>query len=286
MEYFTNGVFRHLGDGIIDTYAHPEYDAQLSVLRIEVDGVEVLEGSDPDNYTDNGNGTVTFNSVPANGAAIEIRRVTESDDRLVTHTDAAILLAAFHNKDSDQLMYLIQELLSELWTGTIRLSSAYGNNWDAGGLEIRNLADGTEDDSAINKSQLDGAYTTLLGLITSLEGVVTAGLANLQNQITALANMVANLAQLVQQAVVGASTKPGFEAFLVTTPGGQNKFYLSRVPLIEDWKINIQVIIEGIPQPHTVVWSYNEVDNSIDTVELIPYNVLDPYAVLVNYGYL
>jgi hypothetical protein len=97
--------------------------------------------------------TIRFGSGLTSGTVVVIQRSTSQSTRLVTYT-AGPLLTDDLNNDSLQAFYMAQEAI-DIANNSMGLGA--DDNWDAGTLQIKNIVDGTADQDAITKAQLDAA---------------------------------------------------------------------------------------------------------------------------------
>jgi len=98
------------GDGSETDYNVTFPFISRSHVHVLVDGVET------EDFTWLSDTQIQFDEAPDNGAEIKIQRSTPSEDRLVDFTNGAILDADDVDLDSNQLFYLIQELLEDAST--------------------------------------------------------------------------------------------------------------------------------------------------------------------------
>lgn len=146
----------------------PFFTGSLVVTAIDADGVETVKtisthytvsgGTGSDGIP--GTGTVTMLTAPASGTQLRITRSTSKtqsyDPTLGGSFNPDLVEAAF-----DKALLIAQELanVNDEFTGDyMALNSAGATNfWDAEDHKIRNVVEGTEDDDAVTKSQLDDA---------------------------------------------------------------------------------------------------------------------------------
>lgn len=272
MPYSGESRLQYLATAGQTTFVIPSVDSRFSELFVTKNGSLIDEGVAADEYTNNGNGTISFNTACELDDAVECYRLTEIEARQVEWNDAALGLASAHNRDGDQLLALIQEIY-DLAANSIKLSGAEGFNWDSEGLELRNLADGTESDSASTKGQLDAEVDALNG-----------DMAVLQSQVAGLTNLVDNLEQLIQNVIIGEVSKPWHDVFVATL--GQTEFGLTKFPFVgpnpTDWQGNIRVVWENNRRTPVLHWSYDELNNKIITTDSVPENT----TLIVYYDYV
>lgn len=148
----------------------PFFTGSLVVTLVDDDGVETAK-TITTHYTVSGGtdgnglpatGTVTMLTAPASGEQLRIERSTTK-----TQTSTWTNGGSFHPKTLeatlDKLMLVHQEAaaavsdaLDGITGDLMRLNSAGADDyWDAEDHKIRNVTDGTEDDDAVTKAQLD-----------------------------------------------------------------------------------------------------------------------------------
>lgn len=147
---------RLLGDGSTQTFTIGFTYRDTSDLVVEVDGVTQTEGGD---YTITlGGSQVTFNTAPANDAAILIRRATSHTSRLVDYTAGAVFKEADLDTDSTQGFYMAQEAI-DIAQDSISKNSL--NEFDAEGLRIINVANPIDDQDGATKDYVQSALANL-----------------------------------------------------------------------------------------------------------------------------
>lgn len=101
------------------------------------------------------NSTIEFTTAPANGARVEIRRITPVNAPLVDFADGSTLVAADLDTNALQQTYINQEQ-DDQFQDAIFVNSA--GNLDAGGKQLDNLANPTDAQDAATKSYVDNYY--------------------------------------------------------------------------------------------------------------------------------
>lgn len=127
------------------------YQAAVDVLVYE-DGVLQTVGAAND-YILSDATTVQFNAGLVGGETIVILRSTSQTVRTVNYTAGALSEADMDN-DSIQAFYMAQESID---IANNALVKGTDDNWTAATLQIKNVVDGTADQDAITKAQLDAA---------------------------------------------------------------------------------------------------------------------------------
>lgn len=165
LTYTGNGSTPDFGFGSIDLLPNAEV-AWSTQLKVYLDGV--LQTLTTDYNIDVYNQKVVFVSTPGSGVVITIARETKNDDRYVTYVDNSITDEDVLNRDSDQLFFLIQENLDNL-DDCIR-KDASGAFWAGQGLEVKNAAPGTTNNSLATVGQVNAAVA---GVTVADAGTVT-----------------------------------------------------------------------------------------------------------------
>ena len=99
-----NSFVRYTGNGSTTAYAVP------FSYRVQSDITVTVAGSGTTAFAWNGAGTqITFDTAPANDAAIEIRRTTSQGTKLVDYASGSVLTETVLDTDSDQAFYMAQE---------------------------------------------------------------------------------------------------------------------------------------------------------------------------------
>lgn len=111
-----------------------------------------------------------FDTAPTNGTLITFRRTTDKTVIRTLQFGTTPSTAEF-NSILTRSQYLVQESSDASLEGSI--SQLNSGAWDANGLKITDLANGTNSTDAVNKSQLDGKQT-LDATLTALAGVSTS----------------------------------------------------------------------------------------------------------------
>jgi hypothetical protein len=148
-----NSFVRYTGNGSTTAYAVPfSYRAQSDITV-------TIGGSATTAFTYNGAGTqITFNSAPANAAAIEIRRTTSQGTKLVDYASGSVLTETVLDTDSDQAFFMAQEAIDSAGD-VIKIENATFQ-WDATSKRIINVVNPTGAQDAATKNYVDTAATT------------------------------------------------------------------------------------------------------------------------------
>lgn len=148
-----NSFVRYTGNGSTTAYAVPfSYRAQSDITV-------TIGGSVTTAFAWNGAGTqITFDSAPANEAAIEIRRTTSQGTKLVDYASGSVLTETVLDTDSDQAFFMAQEAIDDA-DDVIKIENATFQ-WDATSKRIINVTDPTGAQDATTKNYVDTASTS------------------------------------------------------------------------------------------------------------------------------
>jgi hypothetical protein len=173
-----NSFVRYTGNGVTTTYAIP------FSYRSTADLTATVAGSNVTAYTLDAAGTnLTFNVAPANGAAIEIRRTTSQNTKLVDYVSGSVLTENDLDTDSDQAFYMSQEAIDKAGD-VISLDNA-DFNWDVQNKRLKNVAAPVADTDAVNKAFI----TTNLPNINTVAGIAAdvTTVAGISGNVTTVA---------------------------------------------------------------------------------------------------
>ena len=193
------------GDGSTTTFAIPFETVTPDDIKVSLDGVDQTLTT---HYTlESDNTQVEFVTAPANGVVVRIYRETDTEELSATFFIGSSLRAKDLNDNFKQTLYAVQEVKER----TVEPGAAlFTNNVDLNSFRIINLADGTGDNDAVNKSQLDASQNyndeQLATSVTSAQNAATAAQTAETNAETAETN--AETAQAAaEQAVTDAETQ-------------------------------------------------------------------------------
>ncbi len=136
------------GDGSTDTFNIPFSYISKSHIQVKVNGV-VDSG-----ITFPTSSTVKTSSIPSSGIIVEVRRITPNTTKLVDFQDGTLLSEGDLDKTSDQMLFVVQETVDTV-DSKLPLDSA-SNKWDAQNKVIKNVANGTQSNDAVNYNQTLG----------------------------------------------------------------------------------------------------------------------------------
>ena len=177
----------YTGNGTLTQFTFPFEYLDESDIKVSLDGTNTTA------YSLANATTVEFDTAPASGVAIRIYRVTNSDSLKATFFAGSSIRAQDLNNNFNQALYVTQEVVERYIDNT---NATFANDVDLGGFKITNLANGTADSDAVNKSQLDASQTYN-------DSQLTGAVADAQAAVTQ-AQTARNQAQTAQAAAEGA----------------------------------------------------------------------------------
>ena len=187
-----NSFVRYTGNGSTTAYAVPfSYRAQSDITV-------TIGGSATTDFTWNGAGTqITFDSAPANEAAIEIRRTTSQGTKLVDYASGSVLTETVLDTDSDQAFFMAQEAIDDA-DDVIKIENTTFQ-WDATSKRIINVTDPTGAQDAATKNYVDTASTSQVNQAASSASAAAAS-------ATAAASSASSASTSASTATTQAST--------------------------------------------------------------------------------
>lgn len=187
-----NSFVRYTGNGSTTAYAVPfSYRAQSDITV-------TIGGSATTDFTWNGAGTqITFDSAPANEAAIEIRRTTSQGTKLVDYASGSVLTETVLDTDSDQAFFMAQEAIDDA-DDVIKIENVTFQ-WDATSKRMINVTDPTGAQDAATKNYVDTASTSQVNQAASSASAAAAS-------ATAAASSASSASTSASTATTQAST--------------------------------------------------------------------------------
>ncbi len=173
-----NSFVRYTGNGTTTTYAIPFSYRDSADLSATVAGVNVTA------YTLDAAGTnLTFDTAPADSAAIEIRRTTSQSTKLVDYVSGSVLTENDLDTDSDQAFFMSQEAIDK--AGDVITLDNADFQWDVQSKRLKNVADPVDNTDAVNKQFI----STNIPNITTVAGISSdvTTVAGISSDVTAVA---------------------------------------------------------------------------------------------------
>ena len=159
-------IANYQGNGSTTDFNVPFDYLAKKFVKVTVDSREKLGGDYGDTTKDYffvDKTTIRFNTAPASGTEIIIRRYTSATDRIVSFKDASVLKAKDLDVSTIQTIHIAEEGRDILNDALIVDKEG---NWDAKGKRIVNVGDPIDDNDAITlkfyKEDAKGAYQSKL----------------------------------------------------------------------------------------------------------------------------
>ena len=159
-------IANYQGNGSTTDFNVPFDYLAKKFVKVTVDSREKLGGDYGDTTKDYffvDKTTIRFNTAPASGAEIIIRRYTSATDRIVSFKDASVLKAKDLDASAIQTIHIAEEGRDIINDALIVDKEG---NWDARGHRIVNVGDPIGDNDAVNfkvyKDDAMGAYQAKL----------------------------------------------------------------------------------------------------------------------------
>lgn len=159
-------IANYQGNGSTTDFSVPFDYLAKKFVKVTVDSREKLGGDYGDTTKDYffvDKTTIRFNTAPASGTEIIIRRYTSATDRIVSFKDASVLKAKDLDVSTIQTIHIAEEGRDIINDALIVDKEG---NWDAKGKRIINVGDPIDDNDAITlkfyKDDAKGAYQAKL----------------------------------------------------------------------------------------------------------------------------
>ena len=168
MPYANN---KYTADGSTATFSVAFPYLSEGDLVVSVDGVVKTLTTD---YTVPSTSQITFNTPPANGTVVELKRSSNQSARLVDYTAGAIFKESDLDTDGLQTFYMAQEAIDST-EDALRVNSI--NKYNAGARVITNLADPVDLTDAVSLGFISPNLTNI-GTVAGISGDVTTVAGN------------------------------------------------------------------------------------------------------------
>lgn len=162
----TSTIANYQGNGSTTDFNVPFDYLAKKFVKVTVDSREKLGGDYGDTTKDYffvDKTTIRFNTAPASGTEIIIRRYTSATDRIVSFKDASVLKAKDLDVSTIQTIHIAEEGRDVINDALIVDKEG---NWDAKGKRVVNVGDPIDDNDAITlkfyKDDAKGAYQAKL----------------------------------------------------------------------------------------------------------------------------
>lgn len=159
-------IANYQGNGSTTDFSVPFDYLAKKFVKVIVDSREKLGGDYGDTTKDYffvDKTTIRFNTAPASGTEIIIRRYTSATDRIVSFKDASVLKAKDLDVSAIQTIHIAEEGRDAINDAIIGDKEG---NWDARGRRITNVGAPIKDNDAVNlnyyKKDVEGVYQARL----------------------------------------------------------------------------------------------------------------------------
>ena len=230
-----NSFVRYTGNNSTTSYSIPFSYRATSDLTVTLSGVATTA------FTLNSAGTtLTFNTAPAQDAAIEIRRRTSQSTKLVDYASGSVLTESDLDTDSDQAFFMSQEAIDD--AGDVIKISNTNFQWDTQNKRLTNVADPVNNTDAVNKQFI----STNIPNITTVSGISSdvTTVAGIASNVTAVASDATDIGTVATN-IASVNTVATNIADVVTVANDLN---------------------EAISEIETAANDLNETTSEIDTV--------------------
>lgn len=236
-----NSFVRYTGNGSTTAYSIPFSYRSTADLTVTLAGVATTA------FTLNAAGTtVTFNTAPANNVAIEIRRRTSQNTKLVDYASGSVLTESDLDTDSDQAFFMSQEAIDD--AGDVIKIDATNFQWDAQNKRLTNIANPTSDQDAATKHYLENTW---------LSASDKATLNNVNSNIAAINTVNSNISAITTNNSNSANINT-----VATNIGSVNTVATDIAKVITV----ANDLAEAVSEVETVADDLNEATSEIDTV--------------------
>jgi hypothetical protein len=151
---------KYTADGTTTKYSITFEYLRESDVKVSLDGVTTTA------FTLANATTVNLNSAPANGVVVRVFRSTDNEELESRFFAGSAIRASDLNKNFEQTLFSVQEVLNRFID---RTQAIFENIINMGGFRITNMADGTDAQDAVTKSQLDAVATDVSTAVADTE---------------------------------------------------------------------------------------------------------------------
>ena len=269
-----NSFVRYTGDGNTSSYSIPFSYRSTADLTVTLAGVATTA------FTLNAAGTtLTFSSPPANTTAIEIRRRTSQNSKLVDYASGSVLTENDLDTDSEQAFFMSQEAIDD--AGDVIKIDNTNFQWDAQNKRLTNVANPTSDQDAATKHYLENTWLSAsdkatlnnvnsnIAAINTVNGNISAITTNNSNSTNI--NTVANN--------IGSVNTVATDITKVVAVANDLAEAVSEVETVAD---DLNEATSEIDTVATNITNVNNVGNSITNVNTVATNISDVNTAATN----
>ena len=151
---------KYTADGSTTKYSITFEYLRESDVKVSLDGVNTTA------FTLANATTVNLNAVPASGVVVRVFRSTDNEELESRFFAGSAIRASDLNKNFEQTLFSVQEVLNRFID---RTQAVFENIINMGGFKITNMANGTDAQDAVTKSQLDAVATDVSTAVADTE---------------------------------------------------------------------------------------------------------------------
>jgi len=250
-----NSFVRYTGDNSTTSYSIPFSYRATSDLTVTLSGVATTAFS-----LNSAGTTLTFNSAPAQDAAIEIRRRTSQTTKLVDYASGSVLTESDLDTDSDQAFFMSQEAIDD--AGDVIKLSNVNFQWDIQNKRLTNVADPVNNTDGVNKQFI----STNLPNITTVSGISSdvTTVAGIASNVTAVASDATDIG-LVATNIASVNTVATDIAKVIVVANDLNE----TVSEIETAALDLQETTSEIDTVSNNIANVNTVGTNITNVNTV-----------------
>jgi hypothetical protein len=250
-----NSFVRYTGDNSTTSYSIPFSYRATSDLTVTLSGVATTAFS-----LNSAGTTLTFNSAPAQDAAIEIRRRTSQTTKLVDYASGSVLTESDLDTDSDQAFFMSQEAIDD--AGDVIKLSNTNFQWDTQNKRLTNVADPVNNTDGVNKQFI----STNLPNITTVSGISSdvTTVAGIASNVTAVASDATDIG-LVATNIASVNTVATDIAKVIVVANDLNE----TVSEIETAALDLQETTSEIDTVSNNIANVNTVGTNITNVNTV-----------------
>jgi len=236
-----NSFVRYTGNNSTTQYAVSFTYRDQADITVTINGVATTA------FTWNASGTqITFNSPPAQDAAIEIRRTTSQTSRLVDYAAGSVLTENDLDTDSNQAFFMGQEAIDDA-NDVIKLSNT-NFQWDGTSKRLTNISDPTSAQDVATKNYIENTWLSASDKTT---------LNNVNSNIAAINTVNSNIS-----AIATTNSNATNINTVATNIGSVNTVATDITKVIAV----ANDLAEAVSEVETVADDLNETTSEIDTV--------------------
>lgn len=283
-------IANYQGNGSTTDFSVPFDYLAKKFVKVTVDSREKLGGDYGDTTKDYffvDKTTIRFNTAPASGTEIIIRRYTSATDRIVSFKDASVLKAKDLDASAIQTIHIAEEARDIINDALIKDK---GGNWDAKGNRIVNVGNPEDDSDAVTygvyKADALGAHQSKLDaerardrakesevnakecekVVTDIAEILVPMVPDVKIVADNIEHVVTDSNNIDKINIVGTDLEGTLKDNIFEDYGDLGN---PQAPMLSITGGNIKVVSDNIESVRTVAGlapDFNTVINSVDTV--------------------